>query len=99
MTTTKASLPRVTEIIDEYIKQGFRGIFLRNLSPYGFAMKTKYFDGYDSQQWLDFYRQGLDHIIQINKQGFFFTEYYTALILQKMLIPYPTGFVNLQSPA
>jgi sulfatase maturation enzyme AslB (radical SAM superfamily) len=43
MTTTRASLPRVTEIIDEYVKQGFRGIFLRTLSPYGFALKTKLF--------------------------------------------------------
>ena len=99
MTTTKASLPRVTEIIDEYIRQDFRGIFLRSLSPYGFAVKTKYFDDYDSQEWLDFYRKGLDYIIDLNKQGFFFVEYYTALILQKMLTPYGTSFVNLQSPA
>jgi uncharacterized protein len=99
MTTTQASLPRITEIIDEYIKQGFHGIFLRNLSPYGFAIKTKYFDGYDSQEWLEFYRKGLDYIIKINKDGFFFTEYFTALILQKMLTPYGTGFVNLRSPA
>lgn len=99
MTTTKTSLPRVTEIIDEYIKQGFGGIFLRSLSPYGFAIKTKYFDDYDALQWLDFYRKGLDYIIDLNKRGVFFVEYYTSLVLQKMLTPYGTGFVNLQSPA
>jgi uncharacterized protein len=99
MTTTKASLPRVTEIIDEYVKQGFNGIFLRNLSPYGFAIKTKYFDGYDTQQWQDFYQKGLNYIIALNKQGKFFVEHYTAIILRKMLTPYGTGYVNLQSPA
>jgi uncharacterized protein len=99
MTTTKAALPRVTEVIDEYIKQNFRGIFLRNLSPYGFAIKTKYFDSYDAEEWLNFYRKGLDYIIDINKNGFFFVEYYTALILQNMLTPYGTGYVNLRSPA
>jgi His-Xaa-Ser system radical SAM maturase HxsB len=99
MTTTKASLTRVTEIIDEYVKQGFKGIFLRNLSPYGFAIKTRYFDGYDSDSWLDFYRRGLDYILKLNKQGQAFTEFYTATILQKMLTPYETGFVNLRSPA
>src|SRR5262249_7905493 len=41
MTTTEASLNRVKEIIDEYLGQDFNGIFLRPLSPYGFAIKTK----------------------------------------------------------
>jgi uncharacterized protein len=99
MTTTKASLPRVTEIIDEYVKQGFKGIFLRNLSPYGFAIKTRYFDAYDSGSWLEFYRKGLDYILKLNKQGCSFTEFYAATIMQKMLTPYETGFVNLRSPA
>jgi uncharacterized protein len=99
MTTTKASLPRITEIVDEYVKQGFHGIFLRNLSPYGFAIKTRYYGQYDSEEWLSFYRKGLDYIIELNKQGIRFSEYYTALILRKMLTPYGTGFVNLQSPA
>jgi uncharacterized protein len=99
MTTTNSSLSRVTEIIDEYVRQGFNTIFLRSLSPYGFAIKTKTFDGYDSKQWHDFYCKGLDYIIDLNKRGKFFIEQYTAIILQKMLTPYGTGFVNLQSPA
>ena len=99
MTTTRASLPHAVEIIDEYVKQGFKGIFLRHLSPYGFAIKTKSYASYDTSAWLNFYRTGLDYIIQLNQQGIFFTEYYTALILQKMLTPYGTGYVNLQSPA
>ena len=99
MTTTEASLNRVEDIVDEYLRQGFRGIFLRSLSPYGFAIKTKTYDGYDTEEWLRFYKKGLDYIIEINKQGIFFPEYYTALILQKMLTPYGTAFVNLQSPA
>src|SRR5439155_22767221 len=76
MTTTKASLPRVTEIIDEYVMQGFKGIFLRNLSPYGFAIKTRYFDGYDSDGWLDFYQRGLDYILKLNKGGYGFAEFF-----------------------
>ena len=99
MTTTTLSLPRVKDIIDEYVRQGFNGIFLRNLSPYGFAIKTKVFDGYDADEWLNFYRTGLDYILDLNKTGLRFTEFYTALVLGKMLTPYGTSFVNLQSPA
>ena len=41
MTTTEASLDRVEEIVDEYLRFDLDGIFLRPLSPYGFAVKTK----------------------------------------------------------
>ena len=41
MTTTEASLTRVKEIIDEYLALEIDCVFLRPLSPYGFAIKTK----------------------------------------------------------
>lgn len=99
MTTTKASLSRVKDIIDEYVRLGFNGIFLRGLSPYGFAIKTKSFAEYDQQEWREFYCKGLDYILELNKRGIFLVEYYTALALRKMVTPYGTGYVNLQSPA
>lgn len=99
MTTTKASLGRVQEIIDEYVRQEFTGIFLRTLSPYGFAVKTKWYDAYDSKEWLEFYFDGLDHIIELNRAGRPFVEYYAATILTKMLTPFEPGFVDLRSPA
>jgi uncharacterized protein len=38
MTTTESSLGRVDEVIDEYLQLGLDGIFLRPLSPFGFAI-------------------------------------------------------------
>jgi uncharacterized protein len=35
----------------------------------------------------------------MNRAGTFFTESYARLLLCKMLTPYPTGYVDLQSPA
>lgn len=99
MTTTVASLPRVRDIIDEYIKQGFDNVFLRALSPYGFAIKTKAYQKYQTQQWLKFYTEGLAYIIELNKSGFRFTETYTQIILQKILTFEPSGYVDLMSPA
>lgn len=99
MTTTKSSLPQVKKIIDEYVEQGFNGIFLRPLSPYGFAIKTQWFRSYGYQEWLDFYFEGLDYIIEMNKAGFYFSEQYASLVLSKMLTPYSNGYVDLMSPA
>lgn len=99
MTTTALSLSQSKAIIDEYIAQDFRGIFLRPLSPYGFAIKTKFYQAYDQSKWLDFYFEGLDYIIDLNLKGFQFTEYYAAMVLRKMLTPFQPGYVDLLSPA
>jgi His-Xaa-Ser system radical SAM maturase HxsB len=99
MTTTQASLSRAEEIIDEYLALGLDGIFLRPLSPYGFAVKTKQFFKYDSRAWLEFYERGLRYILEVNKRGHFFPEFYAALLLRRMLSDRPTGYVDLRSPA
>ena len=99
MTTTEASLTQPSAIVDEYVRQGFSSIFLRPLSPYGFAVKTGLVTKYTVDHWLAFYRAALNHIIELNCQGIPFREEYSSLILRKMLTPYPTGYVDLQSPA
>jgi uncharacterized protein len=99
MTTTEASISRVIDIVDEYLAQEFTGIFLRPLSPYGFAIKTKSYMRYNTDRWLDFYKKGLDYIISLNKQGIVFTEFYASTILSKMFTSRDPGFVDLMSPA
>lgn len=99
MTTTAASLSRVRDIVDEYVTQGFGGIFLRPLSPYGFAIKTRSYQAYNTDCWLDFYRQGIAYIIELNRQGHDFAEYYASTILKKMLTSEDPGYVDLMSPA
>jgi uncharacterized protein len=99
MTTTEASLDRVDDIIDEYLQLGLDGIFLRPLSPFGFAIKTKQFEKYDAKKWLNFYERGLRRVLEINRQGTPFREFYAALILTRMLSDRPIGYVDLRSPA
>jgi His-Xaa-Ser system radical SAM maturase HxsB len=99
MTTTEASLGRIKEIVDEYISQDFAVIFLRPLSPHGFAIKTKAYMKYNTDQWLDFYRTGLDYIIALNKQGIELREFYASTILAKMFTSRDPGYVDLMSPS
>jgi uncharacterized protein len=99
MTTTEASLERVEEIVDEYLRLDLDGIFLRPLSPYGFAVKTKAIRKYNSKGWLDFYARGLRYILEINRRGRHFPEFYAALISKRMFADRPLGFVDLRSPA
>lgn len=99
MTTSKYSLGRFREIIDEYVRMGFNNIFLRSLNPYGFAKQYKEKIAYPIEDFIANYKDGLDYIIELNKQGTYFREGYAALLLKRILTPFATGFVDLQSPA
>jgi His-Xaa-Ser system radical SAM maturase HxsB len=99
MTTTEGSLDRVREIIDEYVALEFPGIFLRPLSPYGFAVRTHAIAAYNIERWMAFYREGLDYIIELNRAGIPFREFYTSVVLAKMLTSDDPGYVDLMSPA
>ncbi len=98
MTTTRTSLKYPREIIDEYLRLDLRSIFIRDLNPYGYALKTRSAIGYTTEEFLRFYKEILDYIIQINRKGQTFPEAFAELILQKALTPWPVGFVDLQSP-
>lgn len=99
MTTSKHSLGRFKEIIDEYVRLGFNNIFLRSLNPYGFAKQYKDKIAYPVEDFIENYIEGLNYIIELNKRGTFFVEGFAALLLKRMLTPFATGFVDLQSPA
>jgi len=99
MTTTEASLDRVEEIVDEYLRLDLDGIFLRPLSPYGFAVKTRAIRKYDATRWLDFYARGLRYVLAANRGGRHFPQFYAALIPKRMLTDRTLGYVDLRSPA
>lgn len=99
MTTTKYSLGRSKDIVDEYIALGFNGLFLRALNPYGFAVEQRDKLGYTVDSFVDFYKNSLDYIILKNRNGVPVTEYYTALLFSRMMTSQSTGFVDLQSPS
>ncbi|RXP46858.1 His-Xaa-Ser system radical SAM maturase HxsB [Lutibacter sp. HS1-25] len=99
MTTTRMALNHPKEIIDSYIENGFNHIFLRAISPYGFAAKNKNKNEYETEKFVEFFKIALDYIIKLNNEGVYFVEDYTALILKKILTPFPIGFVDLQSPS
>lgn len=99
LTLSKNSLSRIEDILDEYQKIGKHSISLRALSPYGFAAKTMSKIGYSEQEYIKFYLKALDYIIDMNLNGTYFREEYATLLLRRILTPYATGYVDLQSPS
>lgn len=99
LTVTKFSLSHYEELIKSYISNRFHSIFLRGLNPFGLAVENKKELGYSVDAFLDFYKKSLLYIIQVNINGYFLIEEYASIILSKILTPFSTGFVDLQSPA
>ena len=99
MTTTSYSLGRFKEIIDTYIGLKFNSIFLRSLNPYGFAKRDQHMLAYSMDKFVENYKEGLDYIIELNLNGTFFIEEYASILLTRILTPFTTGFMDLQSPS
>ena len=99
MTTTRLSLQSPEAIVDEYARLGFTSIFLRPLSPYGFALRSVRTTGYAMREFLAFYVRALDRVLALNAAGTFLVETYAQLLLTRMLTSFATGYVDLQSPA
>jgi His-Xaa-Ser system radical SAM maturase HxsB len=99
LTTTKASLPLWKEIIDTYVSLGCKTIFLRPVDPFGFAERTRLKVEYPRGQYLEFYRNAVDYILELNKQGVEILERYAAIFLTKILQGEDPNFLDLRSPA
>lgn len=99
MTATEKSLDQPEAIIDTYAELGLTGIFLRPISPYGFAVRVRGGGRYDATRWLQFYRRGLAHIIDLNRRGTPIVEIYAAIVAKKMFSSDDPGYVDLTSPA
>jgi len=99
MTTTEASLDRAAEIIGAYADLGLQAVFLRPISPYGFAIRDRGGANYDVERWLAFYAAGLDQIVELNRQGIPMVEIYASIIAKKMLTNADPGYVDLTSPS
>lgn len=97
-TISAYSLDYPKQIIDEYIKNGLDTIFLRPLSPIGFAKKLWNTIGYDANSFLKFYKTSFKYIIELNKKGINIKEKTAQMIINKIINGRDSGFVDLRCP-
>ena len=99
MTTTIDNIDHLEEVIEEYVRLGFNGVFIRSLNPYGLASMNVAHLGYPVEHFVESFEKALNFIVQLNLKGTRFVEFYTNLLLTRILTPFSTGFVDLQSPS
>lgn len=98
-TLTRAAMAAPKAVIDVYRELGFGSIFLRPISPYGFARKTRRAIGYDMAAFVAFYDQALEYLLELNRRGEPMVEAYASILLRHIMTPYGSGYVDLRSPA
>jgi radical SAM protein with 4Fe4S-binding SPASM domain len=97
-TITRPSLGRWKDIVDQFVEVGCRAIFLRKLDPFGFAAKSAKTLGYSMDEFLEFYANAVDYIIDLNRQGVQVMERHAAIMLNKILADDEPNYLDLRIP-
>jgi uncharacterized protein len=99
MTTTRASLSRGKDIVDLYRSLNMEQVFLRPLSPIGYAKRVWNEIGYTPAEFAKFYEDTLDYIIDLNLKGEKIMERMAVVVLTKLMKGEDPGFMDMRSPA
>ena len=97
-TTTRFSLSRVHELVDQYVEDGFSRVFIRPLTPLGYAASRWEEIGYTAEEFLSFYRNVFSYILEKEKQGIHVVEGHAAIFLDKILNQRAGNYTELTSP-
>lgn len=97
-TTTKNSLPHAKSIVSAYVQAGLSCLFVRPLTPLGYANEHWDEIGYSTEEFLQFYGSALNEIIEYNKKGYYLTEGHASIFLQKILGHFSGNYMELRSP-
>lgn len=99
LTTTRETLPLWKEVVDTYVDLGCKALFLRPIDPFGFADRTRLRLEYPRSAYLEFYRNALDYMLELNRQGVQVLERYAGIFLTKILRAEDPNFLDLRSPS
>ncbi|MBX3025700.1 His-Xaa-Ser system radical SAM maturase HxsB [bacterium] len=97
-TITRPSLTRWKDIVDTFVAAGCRAVFLRKLDPFGFAARSVKTLGYSMDEFLEFYANAVDYIIELNRQGVQVMERHAAIMLNKILCDDEPNYLDLRIP-
>lgn len=97
-TTTKISLKNAEKIIETYHNLGLNHLFIRPLTPLGYAKEHWAEIGYEPEEFLKFYKQCILILLEHNRNGIRMSEGHARIFLKKNLTGYSENYMELRSP-
>lgn len=98
VTVSRGALSQPCAIVDEYVRLGHKVIHLRPLNPFGMGRKIWSRRGYSAEQFLEFYIQALDYILDLNSRGVEIMEKMASIMLTRILTDDDPNYMDLRSP-
>lgn len=97
-TTTRYGLAYPESLIDTYRDLGFPMVFIRPLTPLGYAARNWEEIGYTPEEFVAYYRRCLKRILEVNQSGYFMIEGHARILLNKILNHDSGNYMELRSP-
>jgi len=98
LTISRNSLKYPKQIVDEYVKWGFKNISIRPVSALSLTKKKWKIVGYSAKEFINFYKKSINYILDLNQKGIFLRESIAGVMLQKILTDYSTNYLDMRSP-
>ena len=97
-TITQAAIAAPEAFVDEMVRMGQTEVALRSVNGMGYACGNWAGIGYTPEEFCEFYRRALDHMMALNRRGVVIRERMARVILTKVLAKKDPGFVDMMSP-
>ncbi len=84
-TVTRYSFEYYKEIVNEYIKQGFNSVRMRELNFAGFAHSRWKEIGYTAEEYIEVWKKYIEYVISLNRKGIRFWDQMIQILLFKTI--------------
>lgn len=96
-TVTKSLVNNPVSIVNAHLALGLTDMFIRPVSPYGFAHKASF--TFSMTEYLQFYAAMMDEIFRLNAEGKRLVEHSAAIHIKRIFNPGFSGYADLKSPS
>ncbi|MCI1677607.1 MAG: His-Xaa-Ser system radical SAM maturase HxsB [Ewingella americana] len=96
-TVTKELTKEPASIVDAHLELGLTDMFIRPVSPYGFAQKQSF--TFSMPEYFTFYKELMQEILIQNKKGIPIIEHSAAIHIKRIFNPNFSGYADLKSPS
>lgn len=97
-TITRFTLPYFKEIIDEYVKLEQDEVAIRPVNRVNIAELNWRYIGYSPEDFITFWKEAFDYILELNKKGVCIKERVARCMLDKILGKRDSMYMELMNP-
>jgi len=96
-TVTKELTKDPVSIVEAHLGLGLTDMFIRPVSPYGFAQKQSF--TFSMPEYFEFYKELMEEVLLQNQKGIPVVEHSAAIHIKRIFNPGFSGYADLKSPS